>query len=63
MNQCPHPDCKTQKPREQYACRSHWFSLPKNIRDKIWSGYRSSAEKWVSADKEAMAYWASKGTK
>lgn len=24
---------------EQYACRSHWYELPKDIRDAIWATY------------------------
>lgn len=57
-NKCMHPDCTIQKPRTQYACKKHWFSLPKTIRDKIWDGYRShNASEWVKASDEAIEYW------
>lgn len=25
-----------------FACRAHWFSLPKPMRDRIWSAYRGN---------------------
>lgn len=58
-NNCPRPNCELQKPRTQYACRKHWFSLPKNIQRDILDGYAVGAlsEKWIEADKEALAYW------
>lgn len=57
MSECPHPDCERQISRTEYACRTHWFTLPKAIRDKIWTGFKSSARLWVEADKEARAFW------
>lgn len=60
MNQCPHPKCEKMKPREQYACRSHWFSLPKVIQAKIWAGYKTSSVLWIEADKEALEFWSKK---
>lgn len=60
LNKCPHPHCESLKPRNQYACRPHWFSLPKKIRDKGWEGYRKSASLWATAHDEALAYWKGK---
>lgn len=60
QNQCPHPKCEAMKPTSMYACRSHWFSLPKNIKAKIWRGYKENASLWLEADKEAIAFWNSK---
>lgn len=56
-NRCPHPKCDAVKPRTMYACRKHWFELPRAIRDKIWKGYRESAALWLEADKEARAFF------
>jgi hypothetical protein len=25
------------------CCRSHWYALPKDIRDRVWAGYRNDA--------------------
>jgi hypothetical protein len=38
---CPHPDCENSIPREVFACRMHWFSLPKELRSEIWANFRS----------------------
>jgi hypothetical protein len=59
-NKCPHPSCARQKPREVYACRPHWQSLPKKIRNLIWDGYRSSPSLWLKADKMATEFWVSR---
>ena len=34
------PYCKAEVPRSMFACRPHWFMLPKAMRDAIWRGYR-----------------------
>ena len=39
-HRCPAPKCETQVPSNQYACRAHWYSLPKPLRDEIWAAYR-----------------------
>lgn len=39
-HRCPAPDCQAQVPSSQYACRSHWFSIPKPLRDELWRAYR-----------------------
>jgi hypothetical protein len=38
---CPHPTCGRQVPLTQFACRNHWYRIPKDMRDAIWAGYRS----------------------
>jgi hypothetical protein len=37
---CPYPGCGTDVPNSQYACRRHWYALPKDIRDDINDGWR-----------------------
>lgn len=41
---CHAPDCTRQVPPKMFACREHWFRLPKNIRDAIWREYRDGQE-------------------
>jgi hypothetical protein len=43
-HKCPSPGCETMVPQSQFACRPHWFSIPSEIRSRIWSGYRSRDE-------------------
>jgi hypothetical protein len=38
-HECPSFNCSVQVPRSQLACRSHWFSLPKDLRGRIWDAY------------------------
>ena len=36
--------CKTPVPPKMFMCRSHWFRLPKPMRDAVWSVYRPGQE-------------------
>lgn len=40
---CLAPECEVQVPSSQLACRPHWYSIPKPIRDRVWAGYRRGA--------------------
>lgn len=37
---CPAPGCSVQVPDSMLACRTHWFSLAKPLRDAVWSAYK-----------------------
>lgn len=39
MKICPHPACNREIPRYMFACSTHWFQLPKTMRDEIWRTY------------------------
>ena len=49
-HRCPSIGCDAQVPSGMFACRPHWFQLPKDIRDSIWAGYR--------AQPGGVAHWA-----
>lgn len=34
--------CTSTHHDNQVACRTHWFRLPKEVRDEIWRLYRSA---------------------
>lgn len=36
---CHWPGCRTTVPPKMWGCKSHWFQLPKYLRDKIWAAY------------------------
>lgn len=38
-HRCHWPGCQKQVPPAMWGCQRHWFSLPKEIRDAIWSAY------------------------
>jgi len=41
---CHAPGCKIPVPPKMFACRGHWFALPKRLRDAIWATYRPGQE-------------------
>jgi hypothetical protein len=41
---CHWPGCTNQCPPAMWGCSSHWFKLPKYLRDKIWAAYRPGQE-------------------
>jgi hypothetical protein len=41
-----------------FACRVHWFSLPRELRSRIWSNYRSGdMNRILEGYEEAAAFW------
>jgi hypothetical protein len=57
VSRCPHPNCDTYKALDEFACKKHWRTLPRDIRNKIWNGWKTSAKLWNEADTEARKYW------
>jgi hypothetical protein len=51
-HKCPYGPCDRQVDRAQFACRNHWYWLPKDLRDAIWGSYRSGD---TGAHMEAMS--------
>ena len=41
---CHAPGCLTPVPPKMFACRPHWYALPKPLRDAIWATYRDGQE-------------------
>jgi hypothetical protein len=40
-HQCPGAGCRVEVVASQLACRSHWFSLPREVRDRVNRTYRN----------------------
>jgi hypothetical protein len=38
---CPVPGCHDQIDPSRLMCRSHWYLVPKQIRDRVWATWRS----------------------
>lgn len=36
---CHWPGCAKDVPPAMWGCRTHWFALPKHLRDEIWRTY------------------------
>lgn len=41
---CHWPGCGQQVHPAMWGCRTHWFRLPKKLRDMIWMEYRPGQE-------------------
>jgi hypothetical protein len=41
---CHAHGCERRVPPSMFACKPHWFALPKKIRDAIWNEYRPGQE-------------------
>jgi len=41
---CHWPGCDKEVPPAMWGCKSHWFKLPKAIRDRIFGAYRPGQE-------------------
>ena len=37
---CHATACRVEVPPEMFMCKRHWFSLPRSMRNRIWSTYR-----------------------
>lgn len=36
---CHWPGCQTQVPPAKWGCSTHWFKLPKSLRNEVWAAY------------------------
>lgn len=36
---CPAPGCDKRVPFHILACKTHWYMIPKPVRDKLWREY------------------------
>lgn len=67
---CHWPGCGKQVPPAMWGCKTHWFKLPKNLRDKIWMTYvpgqevsMTPSEDYLNAADEVDTWIRSQGAK
>jgi hypothetical protein len=53
-HRCHWPHCPREVPPKKWGCRSHWFALPKHLRDEIWRTYRPGQEISKTPSKEHL---------
>lgn len=51
---CHWPGCPLQVPPAMWGCKSHWYSLPKALRDKVWRVYRPGQENDMRPSREYL---------
>lgn len=42
---CHAKHCNKPVPPSMFMCRSHWYALPRPMRDRIWATYRPGQER------------------
>ncbi len=52
---CHWPGCEKQVPPAMWGCKTHWFKLPKHLRNKIWKAYRPGQEVTMTPSVEYLA--------
>jgi hypothetical protein len=52
---CHAPGCDVVVPPKIFACRAHWFALPKQVRDAVWREYREGQERDKRPSRRYMA--------
>lgn len=55
IHTCHAPHCVRQVPPHLFACREHWYALPKKIRDAIWRVYVPGQERRKDPSPSYMA--------
>lgn len=54
-HECHWPGCGRQCPPAMWGCRTHWFKLPKWLRNKIWDAYVPGQERRLDPSDEYLA--------
>ena len=48
LHTCHWPGCGKQVPPAMWGCKTHWFRLPKHLRDEIWAAYVPGQEETMT---------------
>ena len=51
---CPVSGCREQLDPSRLMCRSHWYQLPRQLRDLVWATWRSGEGALSSEHLEAV---------
>jgi len=54
-HECHWTGCTAQVPPAMWGCKTHWFRLPKRLRDRIWATYRIGQESRGDPSPEYLA--------
>jgi hypothetical protein len=60
---CHWPGCDAQVPLAKWGCKTHWFRLPKHLRENIWGAFEpgqeengTSSRAYIAAAREAQQW-------
>lgn len=51
---CHWPGCDKQVPPAMWGCKTHWFRLPKVLRDAVWATYEPGQESDLSPSSDYL---------
>jgi hypothetical protein len=51
---CHWPGCNVEVPPAMWGCKSHWFKLPKPLRNRIWATYVPGQEITKTPDRSYL---------
>lgn len=57
LTECPVDGCEICHPRNLLMCRSHWYSVPKHLREALWDAFRHHgviSEEYLDARRAAI---------
>lgn len=52
---CHADGCNTLVPPRMFMCRTHWFMVPKAMRDAVWDAYVPGQERRMDPTDEYLA--------
>jgi hypothetical protein len=52
---CHWPGCTLQVPPAKWGCKSHWFTLPPELRARIWATFKPGQEVNGTPSREYVA--------
>lgn len=52
---CHWPGCDKQVPPAMWGCRPHWYTLPLQLRRRIWATYKPGQEKTMTPSPDYLA--------
>jgi hypothetical protein len=52
---CPIAGCARQIDPSRLMCRCHWYTVPKELRDRVWSTWRSGQGAYSRAHQDAVS--------
>jgi len=51
---CAIPRCRNQIDPSRLMCRTHWYMVPKELRDDVWATWRSGDGAFSKAHQDAV---------
>lgn len=52
---CHWPGCEKEVPPAKWGCASHWFTLPRDLRNRVWAAYVPGQEITKTPSPEYLA--------